>query len=87
MKQALISELLESQALLIERNIYICELYERLCAVKESGVQKYSTDYILMRMRKRFFIQEKTILRIIKGNYKINGRDWGDYAEQKKLTF
>lgn len=55
-----------NKQLIYQRNLDICFEFERLCAVKENGVQKYSYDYILMKLQKKFYLQTSTIEKIIK---------------------
>lgn len=44
-------------------------MFDRLSAISEGGVQKYSNEYILMKLEERFYITAPVIMQIIKGKY------------------
>lgn len=55
-----------NKLLIHHRNLAICAEFERLSAVKEQGVQKYSYAYILMKLQAKFYLQNSTLEKIIK---------------------
>lgn len=55
-----------NKLLIHQRNLAICNEFAKLSAVREAGVQKYSYEYILMKLRSKFFLENSTIEKIIK---------------------
>jgi hypothetical protein len=48
------------------RNRAICAEFQRLTSIKENGVQKYSYEYVMMKLRVKFFLETSTLEKIIK---------------------
>lgn len=55
------------------RNRAIVREFERLCGVREGGVQKYSYAYILKKLTDRFFLSAATLEKIIKKGLREGG--------------
>jgi hypothetical protein len=55
-----------NKQLIHQRNFAICAEFERLSSIKENGVQKYNYQYILMKLRSKFYLENSTLEKIIK---------------------
>lgn len=71
-----------NQDLIAKRNRDIVSEYNRLCSVKESGVQKYSNDYILIKLKEKFYLEKETLLKIIKRSYSSEGSQLDLFADK-----
>lgn len=49
------------------RNLALKNLAAKLASIKEDGAQKYSDDFIMAQLRKRFHLENRTIRKILKG--------------------
>ena len=58
-----------SNLLLKLRDEAIIADFNRLIDVKESGVSKYSIDFVYMKLSKQFYLTTATIQKIVKGYY------------------
>lgn len=52
------------------RNEKIVKRFEALVDITESGVSKYSLDYIYMKLEQEFYVTAEVLQQIIKGRYK-----------------
>lgn len=49
-----------------QRHTLVKTEFNRLISVKESGVRKYSTEYIIKKVSEKTFYTEKTVVKILK---------------------
>jgi hypothetical protein len=56
----------KKKTLILQRNEDIVKMFNSLSSIKEFGVQKYSLELILNRIKRRFYLEVETIIKIVK---------------------